>query len=178
MSFSVEKWIEDVTDGESLVTFIGDFSKEQVTVLLDEAENKLIEFDVQKKSKKRIFCSLVEGLQNLHHHSLPNINNNDEQRYGAILLYKTEDGFRVTLGNFVNINNIQKLKSRLDQINSLSTDDLKTLYKMILNNEEFSEKGGGGLGMIDIARKTGSKIDYDFIKVNDKFSFYTFSVLI
>ena len=40
----------------------------------------------------------------------------------------------------------------------------------------MSLKGGGGLGMIDIARKTGQKLEYDFLKVDDKFSFFTLNI--
>ena len=43
---------------------------------------------------------------------------------------------------------------------------------MILNNKEFSEKGGGGLGMIDIARKTGSKYEYNFYPVGEDYIFF------
>ena len=180
MSFSVEKWVENAIDGEILFSFIGDFSAENVTNLLDDAEVKLVEFDVPKKIKKRIYNSLVEGFQNLHHHSMTNILNGmvEGQRFGIALLFKSDENYKFIHGNFVNNGNVQMLKSRLDQINALSKDELKILYKMILNNEEFSTKGGGGLGMIDIARKTGSNLDYDFIEINEKFSFYSFSVLI
>ena len=32
----------------------------------------------------------------------------------------------------------------------------------------MSKKGGGGLGMIDIARKSGKKLEYRFDNVDDK----------
>jgi hypothetical protein len=37
----------------------------------------------------------------------------------------------------------------------------------------MSLKGGGGLGMIDIARKTGEKLEYDFLEIDNKVSFFT-----
>ena len=40
----------------------------------------------------------------------------------------------------------------------------------------MSLKVGGGLGMIDIARKTGEKIDYKFLEINDKISFFTLNI--
>ena len=58
----------------------------------------------------------------------------------------------------------------------MTKDELKSLYKLILNNQEFSNKGGGGLGMIDMARKTGSKLDYAFFEIDDSNSFYTFDI--
>jgi hypothetical protein len=49
---------------------------------------------------------------------------------------------------------------------------------MVLNNEEFSAKGGGGLGLIDIVRRTENKIEFDFQKINNIFSFYFFKVVV
>jgi hypothetical protein len=68
------------------------------------------------------------------------------------------------------------LRNWLDQINAVSKDELRELYKKILNNEQFSEKGGGGLGFIDIARKSGQKLNYSFKAVNDNVSFFSFQI--
>jgi hypothetical protein len=42
----------------------------------------------------------------------------------------------------------------------------------------MSLKGGGGLGMIDIARKTGEKIGYNFLEIDNKVSFFTLNIKI
>jgi hypothetical protein len=60
----------------------------------------------------------------------------------------------------------------------MSGDELKDLYKEVLNRDERSGKGGGGLGMIDIARKTGKKLNFDFIRINDKLSFFSLNITI
>ena len=48
------------------------------------------------------------------------------------------------------------------------------MYKIILNETSLSEKGGGGLGMIDIIRKTKQPIEYDFFDVTKNIAFYEF----
>ena len=60
------------------------------------------------------------------------------------------------------IRRIKPLKDKIDKINSLSQDELKDMYKFILNHQKLTAKGGGGLGLVDIARKTGNKLDYKF----------------
>ena len=52
------------------------------------------------------------------------------------------------------------------------------IVKKVLNNEEFSEKGGGGLGMIDVAKKAGSDLRYSFFEFDEKYSFFEFKVTI
>ena len=72
--------------------------------------------------------------------------------------------------------NIDSLKNRLERINAMSREDLKTYYKEVLSNGVMSEKGGGGLGMIDIARKSGSKLEFVFSPVDEKYSFFSLSI--
>ena len=60
----------------------------------------------------------------------------------------------------------------------MDADELKDMYKFILNHQRLSEKGGGGLGLVDIARKTGNKLDYNFNSYNDKYSFFNLDVYI
>ena len=40
----------------------------------------------------------------------------------------------------------------------------------------MSLKGGGGLGMIDIARKIGQKLHYSFMIIDDKYSFFSLNI--
>ena len=60
----------------------------------------------------------------------------------------------------------------------MSKEELKEFYKKTLNNGQMSKKGGGGLGMIDIARKTGEKLDYNFLEIDNKVSFFTLNIKI
>jgi len=42
----------------------------------------------------------------------------------------------------------------------------------------MSEKGTAGLGMIDIARKSGKELEYNFSSLNDNLTFFSLSVKI
>ncbi len=48
----------------------------------------------------------------------------------------------------------------MEQINNLDKDGLKDLYKEIIKNTTISEKGGAGLGFVDMARKSGQPLEY------------------
>ena len=52
------------------------------------------------------------------------------------------------------------------------------MYKFILNHQKLSDKGGGGLGLVDIARKTGNKLNYNFENFNNDFQFFVLEVII
>ena len=86
--------------------------------------------------------------------------------------------YNIITGNYILNENVDGLKRRIDEVNSLSKEELKEYYKKILNNGEMSLKGGGGLGMIDLSRKTGQKLNYNFLDVDDKYSFFNLNLKI
>jgi hypothetical protein len=45
----------------------------------------------------------------------------------------------------------------------------------MLSNSEFSSKGGAGLGLIEMAKKTGNKLDYDFLQFDSEHSYFILS---
>ena len=47
-----------------------------------------------------------------------------------------------------------------------------------MGNGKLSEKGGGGLGLIDIAKKSRNKLGYSFKEIDKDYSFFTLIVKI
>jgi UDP-N-acetylglucosamine pyrophosphorylase len=92
------------------------------------------------------------------------------------MIGKLDNKYSIFTGNYILNENIHGLKTRLDEVNSLNKEELKEYYKKVLNNGEMSLKGGGGLGMIDIARKTGEKLGYNFLEIDNKVSFFTLNI--
>jgi hypothetical protein len=87
-------------------------------------------------------------------------------------------GYKTVTGNVVKTDNGQKLEEKTKRINRSSHEEIKELYKFILNHQRISAKGGGGLGLVDIARKTGNKLEYTFKEYNDKYSFFCLNILV
>lgn len=177
MAFNVKEWLSENSKDEILFLFKGEVSGSLITDSLDVIEEKLE--DASSKARKKIYNVLVECLQNLFHHSAElNIDAEqpEKQKYGICILSKNSIGYHIKTGNFVKQKQKDFLTKHLDHINSLDREALKDLYKEILNNQEFSEKGGGGLGMVDIARKSGSKLDYLFYDYFNDFYFFSLNI--
>jgi len=66
----------------------------------------------------------------------------------------------------------------LERVNNLSKEELNQLYKQKIKEGRLSEKGGAGLGFIDIARKTGQKLVYSFLKIDEEKSFFVLTTTI
>jgi hypothetical protein len=122
----------------------------------------------------------VECLQNLYHHidEIPavQIDKNNSGRSAIFMIGVGKTHYSIVTGNYMLTEKVPSFKGRLERINAMSQDELKNLYKEILNNERLSEKGGGGLGMIDIARKTGQKLNFNFVEINDQYSFFSLNI--
>lgn len=164
-----------------LLTFKGMITSELLTTILSMMESKMDSIDEKPKVKKKVFNVLVECLQNLYHH----IDDHEDPTEGEptnssalLMIAKLPDQYQIMTGNYMNANEVNDLKTKLDHVNSLNKDELKLYYKEVLSNGQRSKKGTAGLGMIDIARKSGQKLDYEFFDINSDTSFYSLTVKI
>ncbi len=152
----------------------GNFTDEITENILKLTESNLQHEESRNKIKKRIYSIMVEGLQNItrHQHADEVDIEKVEETYGIFVIQKIEELYFITTGNVIDNEHIPHLKELLEKINSLSKDELKAFYKKILMEGELSDKGGAGLGLIDMARKSGNKLFYKFRKIDDKHSYF------
>ena len=180
MEIDLFDFYNHVKKKEVLTSFKGNLSSEILTSSLQLIENKLEDLEVSTRLKKRVYNVLVEALQNLFHHIVENPKMNQEKTLSTVVfeVAAIENGFLISTGNCIENSNVEMLKSRIEQINSMDADQLKEHYKEVLNNGMMSDKGGGGLGMIDIARKSAHDLEYNFKKIDNNYSLYTLFVKI
>ncbi len=160
-----------------LLSFKGGVTSELLTSILQIMENKLDNLEEQPKIKKKVFNVLVECLQNLYHH-LDDSPMVSESGINSVIfmISKKEDHYSILTGNFISGEHVPRLKERIDIVNGMDKEQLKEYYMSVLNNGEMSNKGGGGLGIIDIARKSGQKLEYSFQAVDNATAFFSLNV--
>ena len=100
------------------------------------------------------------------------LNKQNKAEVDYSFLLKNADNYTITAGNIIKNVNITTLKNLLETINATDKEGLKELYKTQIREGRMSEKGGAGLGLIDIARKSGNQLEYYFIDINTDFSFF------
>jgi hypothetical protein len=179
MGFNFDDYFGALQNGEVLIAYKGSVSAEWINGVLENVEGKLDSAGEDSRIKKKMYNVLVEGLQNLYHHVdelSEDLKGKYPAKFGILVIKKFEDGYKVSLGNFITSDKTKYLKDKIDKINSLNIEELKDMYKFILNHQKLSAKGGGGLGLIDIARKTGNKLEYSFHEYSNDFSFFNLDV--
>ena len=178
--FDIFDFYDKMERNNIMLSFKGAVTSDLLSSILQIMESKMDNMDEAPKTKKKVFNVLVECLQNLYHHLDDNPTLDDnlgiDAQSAIFMISKMEDHYSIITGNFILSDNVAGLKERLDTVNSMNKEELKAYYKSVLNNGELSEKGGGGLGMIDIARKSGQKLGYSFMKVDDRKSFFSLKV--
>ncbi len=155
------------------ITYIyhGYFDRHITESILSLAEANIVKKKEKSSVKKRVYHIMVESLQNITRHQSVRRNEQDENSGVFFVQYK-EQRYFVTTGNLIKNALIPELKAKIDKVNSYTKEELKEYYRNVLIYGELSEKGGAGLGLIDMARKSGNKLLYNFKKVDDEFSYF------
>ncbi len=166
-----------------LLSFKGVVTSELLTSVLSIMESKMDYMEESPKTKKKVFNVLVECLQNLYHHIDLNEESDRnleriEAKSALFMISKKDDNFVIQTGNYIDVDNAIDLEAKLKQINGMDKEELKRYYQEVLNNGEMSEKGTAGLGMIDIARKSGNKLEYLFLPINETSRFFCLTIKI
>ena len=181
MGFDVNDIHAEICGNDVFFSYQGDIASCQINSILEKVEGKLVDLSAGIKIKKKILNIMVEGLQNLFHHSddVPeDLVDTLGQRYGMLVITKNGDDYRLTVGNFISSDKEKFLSEKIEKINSMTEAELKEMYKFILNYQKLSSKGGGGLGLIDMARKSDKKLAYRFYPYNEKYCFYRLDIFI
>jgi len=141
-----------------------------VNLIEDNISNNLAELS---SLKKKVPFLMVECFQNIVRHATVL-----KEEMGFFMVRNVGSNYFIASGNGLDNLNIPSLKTRLEKINSLNKEELKEYYLEILNNEEMSKEGGSGLGLIEMARKSGQKMDFMFYPLNDIYSLFYIQIKI
>ena len=164
---------EMIENGFSLV-YLGEFSHEITKMFTSMAESDMEKNSEERSVQRKVYHVMVETLQNMNKHSDEikerNIGN------GLFIIGKKHDVYYVITSNKVAKNHKDHLEKALIAVNSASAQELKEMYKRQIKEGSLSNKGGAGLGLIDIARKTGETLNYQFLPLDEDSYFFILKV--
>lgn len=152
----------------------------QITKAFTSLTETNMELEQESQStQKKVFHVMVECLQNVGKHAeCIDCSEGNKEGRGTFLLCKNAEEYTITTGNIVNASHVNDMTEVLEKINSLDKDGLKQLYKQQIKEGRLSSKGGAGLGFIDIAKKTGNKLHYSFLPIDNTYSFFVLTSVI
>lgn len=169
-----------IRDDKLSFVYQGEFSDDMTEMITSLSEFNMSKADEVTKLKKKVFFLMVESFQNIVRHgektkvSL----NKTADKAGIFLTRNINNTYYITSANLFKNDQVEGMIQKLKNVNSLDEHQLKALYLDILSNDGLSSKGGAGLGLIEMARKSGQELEFEFEKVNEEYSFFYLQIKI
>jgi hypothetical protein len=166
-----------MSDFEVILEYSGNVTFAMIDRMLD----KLIEIpafkQIRRNIQKKLYGIFVECVENIYKNTG---NGSDyfskDKKPPYIRMGKQNGRFFICSGNIIANKRIKNLKKRIDLINDLDHEGLKSAYAEILEKETLSVEEGAGLGLITIALRSGNKIKYNFTYLDDRHSYYEMKI--
>ncbi len=161
-----------------ILVYDGDFTQETTKSILAMAERNLDSSGEESGIKRKVFNVMVEALQNIvKHSSEQGLTAGSLVSKSAIFMISKDDKkYCVMTGNPIPKVHVERLTGNLNDLNSKDKEGLKEMYKDIIKNTQISEKGGAGLGFVDMARKSGEKLEFAFHNMDAEYDFFCLKV--
>ena len=161
-----------LNESEINLVYEGEITHQITKAFTQITEAKLGSLEEAASVQRKVFHVMVECLQNIDKHG-DKIEKDDKlPARGLFIVSKCENSYCVITGNIIDNKKVPGLKETLEIINNTDKDTLKKRYKEQIKNGSLSDKGGAGLGFIDIARKTEEKYNFHFIDIDKNVSFF------
>ncbi len=154
--------------------YTGEFSHALTSSILSFAETSMDSIGESTKIRKKVYFIMVESLQNITRHTEDKSQKSNTDGY--FIIQGINNGYYITSCNQVLRSSVNSIRSKLDMVNSLDAENLKNYSAEILQAGEISKKGGAGLGLIEMARRSGNKLNYHFTDINDEHSLFYFQI--
>lgn len=180
LNHMLEKLVECYRDkcGENIIiAYKGTVSQEILALLGEMIKDKIMK-DNKRKIAKKVFSIFVEMAQNVMHHSAVKENPADEngcQGAGIIVVDDDNNRYTLTTSNLVKNSDLPAVINHCKTIESMDRVCIKQLFQEQLAQPASEEKPGAGIGLFNIALKSGSPIKFQTGKFDNTHSFLIFS---
>ncbi len=169
------KMFETMKQHKAMVTYHGEFTFESINNILLYARRDIQMRNVQKRTSRKVYAILVEALENILRHGVEK-EYNTRTTDGVFILYKTDQGFTIKTGNLIKNEDISKLKAEIKLVSEKNITQLKEAYREQLRNGAISNKGGAGIGLIDMAIKANKDLTFNLFETDPDTSFFELTI--
>ncbi len=163
------------TSGDTILSYHGLLDFDNIGDLIQSLKDEMRKRNVRFNTYKKILSIMIESLENIIRYN--EILEKDQTIFAdyppEFRIYAEGNRFFIESGNAILNLDIDKLNQKLSKLNELDKFGIKELYKETITDGKFSEKGGAGLGIIEMAKIADGKLDFSFSEINNDCSFFT-----
>jgi hypothetical protein len=136
------------------------------------------QYDLKFAIYKKILTVMIESLENIVKYSdeFNHMVGKSNTYLPTFKIDKNAESIVLVTTNPVRNEHIDRLKAKIESVNDKTKDELKEYYMHTITDGKFSEKGGAGLGFIEMAKTSGNNLKFHFEPISNEYSLYTFIV--
>lgn len=164
-------------DPVKFLNYAGPVNRRIIDHLLKDLKNSKDYLHLNKTTAKRIYSIIVEILENIQKHSIRETLS-EKRTQPFISAEKNSDKLIIHAGNPVSNEKEEKLTALIELVNNIDNHELIGLYEDKISRKSNKNENGAGLGFIIMRLKSGNKIDYNFIPINDSISVFKIQITV
>jgi hypothetical protein len=179
--FELLEYYKKMCERNIVLDFQGAISQDMVVGMAELLKNKSSQEFGRTNIVKKLFSIFIEMAQNIAIYSAERVYldvHHGDVGAGIIVVTEENNNYTITSGNLVKNKSISKIIEHCQRINRMEKGELRQFYKAQIKSSRRRGKKGAGVGLIDIARKSGNAIRYGVTQVDDINSFLVLSVKI
>ncbi len=138
----------------------GDITDTAISLIIEQMEASLDQKQAPVRVRKKIIYMIIECLQNIYNYFKDKPYQKMVNDESCLDIKVDAYSYTINVSNYVTDEGSQNIIKKIEHINSLTSEQLHELYLSVLASQQVSPSGGAGLGLIDIARKSGTKLSY------------------
>jgi hypothetical protein len=144
--------------GASFFAYRGEMLEHFTSAILELGEQVKKGDEERTALKKRAPFIMVECFQNILRHG---VGRDRTRKQGYFGFFSNEQYLSINTINEIERSSAVPLAQMLDSINEWTEEEKKDKYKEIIQRDSFGDGGGAGLGLIEISRKSGNRLDFE-----------------
>jgi hypothetical protein len=164
---------------KSILSYQGPISFSTIDWLLSEFKMAAEDHELSFRTYKKMISVMIEALENVTKYSDQfscNGKSTEKNHCPSCQISRNASNIELITRNPVKKKDVASLRTKINHVNKHNKEEIKELYKSTICNGEFTPKGGAGLGFIEIAKTTGSKLECAFENLSKDYTLYTFRV--
>lgn len=170
----------DKTHKDTILHFKGNLDYDTIGDLITSLKENMKTREVRFRIFKKVLTLMIESMENIvRYNSGSLVQESYLVKYPPEMLISVDGNiFNLETTNVIHNSDISTLSEKLTQLNNFEIEEIKELYKATITNGKFSEKGGAGLGIIEMAKIIEDKIDFSFDPLDDNHSKFSLKLQI
>jgi len=185
VKFNFKKYSQLLKEYNVNVLYSGPIWAGGIDGMAEMLQRRLDFDDLPLSASQSVFSVFVEQMNNMLMYSAEkelfesSSGKNKETSIGIFILGIQGKKYFIQTRNVVSENNMEILKERIDLLNTMDKKELRQYFKEQAKAEnENPESKGAGLGLIEIARRASSGIEYEFSPFSEGFNYFSMYVSI